>query len=68
MAVARGQGAEIWNPLGVTMLGGLTVSSLLSLLFIPVIYHALEARSLSKKSPPQAPGAGHGWPAKGQGL
>jgi len=44
MAVSRGTGAEVFNPLGITMLGGLTVSALVSLVLIPVVYHGLEGR------------------------
>lgn len=44
MAVSRGTGAEVFNPLGVTMLGGLTVSALATLVLIPVVYHGLEGR------------------------
>lgn len=44
MAVSRGIGAETWNPLGITMLGGLSVSTLVTLVLIPTIYYSLELR------------------------
>ncbi len=44
MAVSNATGAEVWNPLGITMLGGLTVSALVTLVLIPVVYDYLEAR------------------------
>jgi HAE1 family hydrophobic/amphiphilic exporter-1 len=44
MALSSAQGAEVWNPLGITMLGGLTVSALVTLVLIPVIYYTLERR------------------------
>jgi CzcA family heavy metal efflux pump len=44
MAMSNATGAEIWNPLGITMLGGLTVSALVTLVLIPVIYDFMEAR------------------------
>lgn len=44
MAVSTSTGAEIWNPLGITMLGGLAVSSLITLVLVPTIYYMLEAR------------------------
>ncbi|MCB2185270.1 MAG: efflux RND transporter permease subunit [Deltaproteobacteria bacterium] len=44
MAVSRAQGAETWNPLGITILGGLSISSLVTLVLIPVVYYTLESR------------------------
>jgi HAE1 family hydrophobic/amphiphilic exporter-1 len=49
MAVSRGVGAEAWNPLGITMLGGLSVSTLITLVLIPTIYYVLEKRRLERK-------------------
>jgi HAE1 family hydrophobic/amphiphilic exporter-1 len=50
MAVSRGVGAEIWNPLGITMLGGLSVSTLVTLVLIPTIYYMIEERKLQKRT------------------
>lgn len=44
MALSRGEGSEMWSGLGITMLGGLTVSSLVTLVLVPVIYHLVESR------------------------
>ena len=44
MALSRGEGCEMWNSLGITMLGGLSVSTLITLVLVPVIYHLVEAR------------------------
>lgn len=44
MAVSDEVGAEAWNPLGITMLGGLAVSTLVSLVLVPTIYYLLEGR------------------------
>ncbi len=44
MALARGQGSEVWNPLGATILGGLLVSTLVTLVLVPVIYSIFEGR------------------------
>ena len=38
LALSRGEGSEIWQPLGVTMIGGLTVSTLITMLFVPTLY------------------------------
>ncbi|MBW2000568.1 MAG: efflux RND transporter permease subunit, partial [Deltaproteobacteria bacterium] len=44
MAISRSVGAEAWNPLGITMLGGLTVSTLVTLVLVPTIYYIMERR------------------------
>jgi HAE1 family hydrophobic/amphiphilic exporter-1 len=38
MAVSTGQGAEMWRPMGIAVIGGLTVSTVLTLLLVPVLY------------------------------
>lgn len=38
MAVGTGQGSEMWRPMGVAVIGGLTFSTVLTLLFVPVLY------------------------------
>ena len=38
MAIGDGQGAEMWRPMGTAVIGGLTVSTILTLLFVPVLY------------------------------
>ena len=38
MAVGQGVGAEMWRPLGVAVIGGLTVSTLLTLILVPTAY------------------------------
>ena len=49
MAVSKGVGAEAWNPLGITMLGGLSVSTLITLVLIPTIYFLVEGRRIQRK-------------------
>jgi HAE1 family hydrophobic/amphiphilic exporter-1 len=44
MALSRGEGSEIWQPLGITMIGGLSVSTLITLLFVPTLYAVFESR------------------------
>jgi len=41
MAVSSGEGAEMWQPLGIVVIGGLTVSTFLTLYIVPVLYGAL---------------------------
>jgi hydrophobe/amphiphile efflux-1 (HAE1) family protein len=42
MAFQRGQGAEVWNPLGTTVAGGLLVSTLVTLILVPTMYSLFE--------------------------
>ncbi len=38
MAFGTGQGAEMWRPMGTAVIGGLTLSTILTLLFVPTLY------------------------------
>lgn len=38
MALGTGQGSEMWRPMGVAVIGGLTLSTILTLLFVPALY------------------------------
>jgi len=38
LAVFRGQGAEMWQPFGITAIGGLLVSSVVTLVLVPIVY------------------------------
>jgi len=56
MALSQGQGAAMWRPLGVSVIGGLTISTILTLLLVPTLYCSLqgfqirqERRKLHKK-------------------
>ena len=44
MAVSSGEGAEMWQPLGIVVIGGLTVSTFLTLYVVPVLYGAMSKR------------------------
>ncbi len=47
IALGIGEGTEIQKPLAVTIIGGTTVSTILTLVIIPVIYAALENRRIT---------------------
>ena len=49
MAIGRGEGAEMWNSLGVTVAWGLSVSTLITLVLIPALYCSLETRAVRRK-------------------
>jgi multidrug efflux pump len=49
LAVGWGEGAELRTPLGVTVIGGLLVSQVITLLTTPVVYLYLD--SLRRREP-----------------
>jgi HAE1 family hydrophobic/amphiphilic exporter-1 len=38
MAIPRGQGSEMWQPMAVAVVGGLTFSTILTLIYVPSLY------------------------------
>jgi HAE1 family hydrophobic/amphiphilic exporter-1 len=44
LAVLRYTGSEMWRPLGVAMVGGLLVSTLVTLVLVPTLYSIFEAK------------------------
>ena len=50
MAFARGEGAEIYAPLGQAIAGGLLTSTLITLFLIPVLYYMTEKKRMEKKN------------------
>ena len=44
LAIATGEGAEVRSPMAITVIGGLLVSTLLTLVVIPVVYDLLDRR------------------------
>lgn len=44
MAIGTGEGAEMWNGLGITVAWGLTVSTLITLVLIPTLYAIFVSR------------------------
>ena len=49
LAIGRGEGAEMWNGLGITVAWGLSISTLITLLLIPALYCSLETRAVRRK-------------------
>lgn len=49
MAMGIGEGSEIWQPMGISIIGGLTVSTVLTLIVIPTIYASFHARGIKRR-------------------
>ncbi len=54
MALGFGEGAEIRAPMAITVIGGLTVSTLLTLIVIPVMYELLDFQHGTRRKKPAA--------------
>jgi len=50
LALSTGEGSEIWSPMGVAVIGGLTLSTLVTMVIVPVVYRVVVRRSESRKS------------------
>ena len=48
LAFSRGNGAEVYAPLGQAIFGGLLTSTLITLVLIPILYEGLEIRKLRR--------------------
>ncbi len=57
MALGTGSGSETWQPMGIAVIGGLTFSTLLTLLVVPIFYSVMvngQIRRQKKKSDKRA--------------
>jgi HAE1 family hydrophobic/amphiphilic exporter-1 len=50
MAIGLGEGSEVQAPLARTVIGGLTSSTFITLVFIPVVYSLIEQRRQERKN------------------
>jgi HAE1 family hydrophobic/amphiphilic exporter-1 len=48
LALSIGEGSEIWKPMGITVIGGLLFSTLLTLVIVPVVYMAFIGKGKKK--------------------
>ncbi len=44
LALSRGEGSEIWSPMGITLIGGLLFSTIVTLVIVPVVYGIFSRR------------------------
>jgi HAE1 family hydrophobic/amphiphilic exporter-1 len=49
MALKLGEGSEMWQPMGIAIIGGLTVSTILTLVVIPVMYTMFGAGDIRRE-------------------
>lgn len=49
LAISRGEGSETWQPLGISTIGGLFFSTVITLVIVPVLYSIFETRIKQKK-------------------
>jgi multidrug efflux pump subunit AcrB len=49
LALSSGEGSEIWQPMGIAVIGGLTFSTILTLIVIPVMYSLFGAGRLKRQ-------------------
>ena len=50
LALSQSEGSEMWRPMALTVIGGLTVSTVLTLLVVPVLYSLAAAIGVRRKS------------------
>ncbi len=49
MAISHGVGAEMWRPLGVAVIGGLTISTIMTLIYVPAMYGIFASFGIQNK-------------------
>lgn len=48
LAVSTAEGAEMWRPMAITVIGGLTVSTLFTLVIVPTVYAIFAGRKIKR--------------------
>ena len=49
MAVSQGVGAEMWRPLGIAVIGGLIISTIMTMIYVPAMYSIFAAIGIKRK-------------------
>jgi len=52
MAIGVGEGAELRAPMAITVIGGVTLTTFLTLLVIPVVYSVMDRKTYSAAAIP----------------
>ncbi|MFO7723471.1 MAG: efflux RND transporter permease subunit [Bacteroidales bacterium] len=50
LALSQGEGSEIWRPMGIAVIGGLLISTAVTLVVVPVIYRYVVRRGEQRKT------------------
>ncbi len=50
LAFSTGEGSEIWSPMGIAVISGLTFSTIVTMVIVPVIYRVVVTRAERRKS------------------
>ena len=49
LAMGIGEGSEIWQPMGISIIGGLMFSTMITLILIPVVYTLFGANRMRRE-------------------
>lgn len=49
LALSRGEGSEIWSPMGIAVIGGLIFSTVITMIIVPVIYRVFAQKGERNK-------------------
>jgi HAE1 family hydrophobic/amphiphilic exporter-1 len=49
LALSTGNGSEIWSPMGISVIGGLVFSTLITMILVPVMYRVFTRKGERKK-------------------
>jgi len=50
LALSRGEGSEIWSPMGITVIGGLIFSTIVTMVIVPVMYAVVGKKGQRNKT------------------
>ena len=49
LALSTGEGSEIWSPMGISVIGGLIFSTIITMVIVPVVYRIFAHRGERNK-------------------
>jgi len=50
LALSTGEGSELWKPMGIAVIGGLTFSTAVTLIIVPVVYRIVVRRAQKRQA------------------
>jgi HAE1 family hydrophobic/amphiphilic exporter-1 len=50
LAISKGSGSELWSPMGISVIGGLVFSTMVTLVLVPVVYAIFAKRGERNKN------------------